>query len=75
MASKILRAHFVYTIILSAPFCLKSWIRHWGKVVGFVVVVIVHTKLTSSQLLGILASGQHCHNVENGSDESLLQSA
>ena len=38
-------------------------------------VVIVHTKTTSSQLLGILVSGQHCHNVENGNDESLLQNS
>ena len=36
------------------------------KVIGHVVVVIVvHTKITRSRLLGVLASVQYSHNVEN----------
>ena len=56
----------------------NSWTRHHiitphacarGKVIGLVIVVvfvIVHTKIARSRLLGVLASGQYCHDVENG---------
>ena len=38
-----------------------------GKVISrVVVVVVVHTKIARSQFLGVLASVQYNHNVENG---------
>ena len=47
-----------------------------GKVIHFIVVVVVNTKIASSRHEDILASDHHCHNVENGkkNDNSLLQS-
>ena len=36
-----------------------------GKVISFVIVVVVHTKIDKSRFLGVLASSQCCHSAKN----------
>ena len=37
-----------------------------GKAIAFVIVVVVHTKSTTSRDLDVLVSGQWCQDIESG---------
>ena len=54
-----IRESMQHMLVVTPPTCAR------GKVIDCVSVVI-HIKITRSRLLGVLASVQYNHNVENG---------
>ena len=58
--------HAVWQSVLPSTFFITPCACAKGKVIGRAVVIILHTKITRSQLLGVSVSVQYGHNVKNG---------
>ena len=64
--------HGCVMLLPSLPCMQMQGVKQSVLLFVVVVVVVVHTKITRSQFLGVVASDQCCHNVENGEEVTTL---